>query len=200
MWTIEQPSFIGDITLPSAFEVVEFTASALKAFGKYLHSIYQSSFPYAILNISSDGGDVGVMCGFLSLMESYRKKGVVFVGVVKGYAFSAGCAVFLFCDNGFRFMGPAAHIMFHNSQGSHHYTRLSSMKKYSEFYVKYDDQINEKLSLHLKKGKTWLSNQLKKESHDDWMITAEQANELGLCNIGLPDFNLKLSAEFSIVY
>lgn len=200
MWNVTQPNFIGDLDLPSAFEITEFSQGALKSFGKYLQNLYVKEVPYAVLNINSFGGDCAVMQGMLSLMESYRKKGIKFCGVVSGFAFSAGAVIFLFCDNGFRFMGNNATLMIHDSQSGHPQDRVSSMKKYADFIHAQDELLNEKLSLHLKKPKKWLTNELSKRNLDDWYITASEVKELKLAEIGLPEFNVVVTTEFEITY
>lgn len=200
MWNVEQPGFIGKVDLPSAFELVDFTPAALKAFSKYVHEVYSHDVPYVVINISSFGGSVGCMSGFMSIIETYRKKGLVFVGSVTGYAMSAGAVIFLFCNEGFRFMGPSARLMFHNTYSGHDYDRISAIKSYADFEHKQDEEINQKLSLHLKKGKNWLRAQMKKQTNNDWHLTAKESEDLGLCKVGIPTFELRIGAEFQIKY
>ena len=199
MWQITKPAF-AEITTPNPFQIVDFSPAALKAFEKYLAELYENEIPYAVLNFSSYGGDVGCMAGFMSLMDSFRKKGVVFCGYVSGYAMSAAAVIFLYCDNNFRFMGRFASLMIHNTLCGHSHDRVSAMKKYADFYNKNDELVNECISLHIKKPKNWLAKQLQARSNDDWVLTAAEAKELNLCEIGTPIFNLEVKSEFQVTF
>ena len=198
MYNIESPSFIEGINLPPPFELTEFSAGALRAFQKYLFCIHDIGAPFACVNINSYGGDTGVMSGFISLMESYRDKGIKFIGVVTGFALSAGASVFLFCDQ--RYIGVNGILMIHDSQISVGDTRVAGVKNFADFVTIQDKSANEQISLHLKKRKGWLSAELDKHKGSDWFLNATQAKDLGLAEIGIPNFNVRISAQFEITY
>lgn len=200
MWNTSFAPFVSKLDLPSPFKLVDFTPQALDAFQKHVHGCYSNGVPFVVINITSFGGDSGCMCGFFGVIDNYRKKGLKFCGVVTGYAMSAGAAVFLYCDSGYRFMSSSAHLLFHNSQGGHDWDRMSAIQNYTEFHTKRDIEINEKLSKHLKRPKNWLCKQMKSIQGNDWYLTSSQAEELKLCTIGMPNLNLTLRAEFSITF
>ncbi len=198
MWSITKPNFVNELDLPKPFNVGEFSPAAVNSFSRYLENVYNSEVPIASLRITSDGGDVGSMNGFFSLMEEFRNRGIKFAGFVPAYALSAGAAVFLFCDSDYRWMGPSATLMIHNSQIAFPGDRISSVKNFSDFVHSQDEIMNQKLSLHLKKRKDWLDKELKKRHDNDWHITAQEAQTLGFAKIGFPEFNVRISAEFSV--
>lgn len=140
--------------------------------------------PILNLYIESNGGDVNVLNGFLSMMDFGRKHGLKFAGFVSGCAASAGAMVFLYCDQ--RFMGASANLMTHNIQ-------LSIEGKHPDLYseIKFVEameiSIFEKLSKWLKKHKGWLKKQLQNRQNSDWNINAEEALSLQIISqIGEP--------------
>lgn len=198
MWSVNSPPFASELQLPSAFELTDFTPGMVKSFAKYLHKLEYMNVPICAIQINSYGGDACCLSAVMSLMSEYRKKGIKFCGVVPGFAFSAGALVFLFCDEGFKFMGDSASLMLHQVQLSHGSDRLSSIKSYADSTHGFQKETFEKISRHLKKKKDWMTKELVKKG-EDWYISAKEAQEMGLSQVGLPTFNLTLRAEFSVL-
>jgi len=196
MWNLSICPQVRDINKPGSFTLVDFTERSLQSFTKAVHAAHELSQPVFPIYIQSDGGSAAILYGFMSVMESYRDKGMKFAGIVAGTAASAGCVIFLYSD--FRYMGKFSSCLFHSLQLSVE-TSLPLLEDQLIWHRKENDNINEVLSRHMKKPKDWLKNQLKKQSSDDWLISAEDALKLGMATeIRLPSFNLSVSAEFSI--
>lgn len=196
MWNLNICSQVRDINKPGSFTLVDFTERSLQSFTKAVHAAHEMGQPVFPIYIQSDGGSAAILYGFMSVMDSYREKGMKFGGIVAGTASSAGCCVFLYCD--FRYMGKFSSLLFHSlqidTQGA-----LPTLEGQLVWYRRENDSINEVLSKHLKKQKDWLKNQLKKQSSDDWLISAEDALKLGMATeVRLPAFNLTVRSEFSI--
>jgi len=196
MWNINQSPQVRDVATPVSFNLTEFSERALQAFSKVLHKAHDSAQPLLPIFIQSDGGSAAILNGFMSLMDSYRKKGMAFAGVVSGTAASAGCCVFMYCD--FRYMGEFSSCLYHSVQLGME-SNLQEARQIIEWHGRENDRLNETLSKHLKKPKDWLKKQLKNNLLDDWYFTAQEAHELGIAtHIGTPEFNLTIRSEFSI--
>jgi len=198
MWNLSYPSFVNRVDLPRPFELTDFTPQALSSFGKSLHKSYSLEIPIFPILISSYGGDITCLDGFISLIQNYREKGIEFCTIVPGFAMSAGAFIFLMGSEGRRFMGSSATLMIHNYQVSHPPDRLSAMAGFSEFSQKQNLKLNQMLSKHLKKNKDWLTKLIDSNKNDDVYLTAQEAQELKLCSIGNPQINMILRSEFSI--
>lgn len=199
MWNISQPNFVNKIDLPSPFELVDFTPVALKAFHKYLFNCHSLGLPFATVIITSFGGEIGCLDGFISLIEHYKEQGLKLCTIVTGYAMSAGAFVFLMGADSYRFMGKTATLMLHNYQiGAT--DRLSAVKGYADFCEKMNVRLNELVSKNLKKNKNWLSKIMANNKEDDLFLSAQEAEAMGLCKIGIPNLNLDVFSTFSITY
>ena len=197
MWNMNICPQVRDINKPGSFTLTDFTERSLQSFTKAVHAAYDLGQPLFPIYIQSDGGYAAILYGFMSVMESYREKGMKFAGIVAGTASSAGCVIFLYSD--FRYMGKFSSLLQHSIQLSGVEGALPTIEDQLSWYRKENDNINEVISRHLKKPKDWLKNQLKKQNSDDWLISAEDALKLGMATeIRLPSFNLSVSAEFSI--
>lgn len=197
MWNPETPPFVR-VDLPNAFEITEFSPHMVKSFSNYLSKLYANSVPICVLNINSCGGDADCLYSCISLMAEYRKRGLEFCGVVPGFAYSAGAIMFLFCNEGRRFMGETATTMLHQLQMGSGHDRLSSHRVNVETAQIQQNALFETISKHLKKKKDWLTNQLKSKNHEDWYLSAKDAAALGLAEIGLPTFNMRVQCQFSV--
>ena len=196
MWNVNQSPQVRDVAMPVFFTVSDFSEGSLQSFAKALHKAHDASQPLVPLFIQSDGGRADILFGMMSLMESYRKKGMQFAGVVSGTAASAGCCLFLFCD--FRYMGEFSSLMFHSSQVFLN-NNLPVVMSMIDFIKTEDERMNEVLETHLKKKKGWFKAQMKKNGVDDWLISARSAHSMGLAtSISIPEFNLTIRSEFSI--
>ena len=197
MFNFDIPPQVREVNDPVFFTLNEFSERSLTAFDKALSKARSCNQPIFPIKIQSDGGSVAIMLGFMSLMKEYREQGMQFIGSVIGSAASAGCVVFLFCDQ--RYMGEFSSLLFHSSfiglEGP-----MPTVKAKVDFYTKEEVRINEVLSKHLKKPKTWLDNQMKKRgASEDWMIGADEAISLGMATkIGIPNITLVIDAGFSI--
>lgn len=198
MWNFEAPNFLGEPDLPNAFEVTNFNAATVKSFSNYLSRLQSQGIPIAVINVNSYGGDAGYLAAMLSLMDGYRARGMCFCGVVSGVAYSAGALIFLFCDNGRRYAGSLANLMLHQLQLSGPDERLSSAKNNTDASKAQQDALFQKISKHLKKKPDWLSKELARRGNEDWYFSAQEAAEIGLAEVGLPQFNVRVAAEFSI--
>ncbi len=196
MWSVSQAPQVRELIEPVSFTVNEFTPGALNAFEKALHKAHEMEQPVVPIKIQSDGGRADILFGMMSQMLKYRELGMQFAGIVSGTASSAGCCIFLYCD--YRFMGEFSALMFHSVQLGLE-GPLPNVRASLEWSHAENDRMNEVLSKHLKKNKNWLKNQMKKIPVDDWNISPQVALELGLAtSTSLPQFNLRVSAEFSI--
>lgn len=196
MWNISQSPQVRDIAMPGVFHLTEFSERSLQAFSKTLHRAQENSQPLMPIFIQSDGGSAAILFGFMSLMDSYREKGMQFAGVVSGTAASAGCCVFMYCD--YRYMGKFSSLLFHSTQLGFE-GNLQEARQVVEWHGQENDMMNEVLSKHLKKPKDWIKKQLKNNLLDDWLITSEKALELGIAtSLSMPEFNLIIRSEFSI--
>lgn len=196
MWNINQSPQVRDVAIPCSFNLIDFSERTLQAFSKTLHKAHEASQPLLPIFIQSDGGRADILFGMMSLMESYRKKGMKFAATVSGTASSAGCCLFLFSD--FRYMGEFSSLLFHSSQVSFE-NNLPAVMSMIEFIKSEDERMNEVLEKHLKKKKGWFKSQMRKNGVDDWLISARVAHELGLAtSISIPEFNLTIRSEFSI--
>ena len=187
---------VREVNPPVHFVLNEFTERSLQAFSKSLLKASENSQPIFPINIQSDGGSAAILFGFMSLMKQYREHGIQFVSVVAGTAASAGCCIFLYSD--YRYMGEFASLLFHSVQLGLE-GPLPHVASQIGWHAEENRRMNEILSKHLKKSKTWLDNQLKKCTGDDWMISASEALALGMATeIRIPQFNLQISSQFSI--
>ncbi len=196
MWIINRAPQINDVCEPISFTVTDFTERSLQSFERALHKADLMEQPVFPIRIQSDGGRADILFGMMSLMLKYRQKGMQFAGVVAGTAASAGCCIFLYCD--YRYMGEFSSLLFHSSQVFLE-NNLPVVMSMIDFIKGEDERMNETLEKHLKKKKGWFKAQMKKNGVDDWLISARVAHELGLAtSISIPEFHLRLSAEFSI--
>ena len=196
MWNINQSPQVRDVAMPGFFTLSEFSERALQSFSKALHRAADQNQPLFPIFIQSDGGSAAILNGFMSLMDSYRKKGMMFAGVVSGTAASAGACIWMYCD--YRYMGEFASALFHSVQLGFE-GNLQESLQVVDWHRKENDRLNEVLSKHMKKPKDWLKKQLKNNLLDDWYFTAKEAFDLGICTqIGTPEFNLTIRSEFSI--
>lgn len=185
MWQVNnQCPLVHGISEPKIFKVNEFTQQALHAFQKTINYAISVGQPIINIYIESDGGDVNVLNGFLSMMDYGRKNGLQFAGFVSGCAASAGAMVFLYCD--FRFMGSSANLMVHNIQL---WVQGKNPDLHSEikFVGEMEVFIFEKLSRWIKKPKDWLKKQLERRHNSDWNINSTEALSLKIIeHIGIP--------------
>jgi hypothetical protein len=82
MWNISQSPQVRDIAMPGVFHLTDFSERSLQAFSKTLHRAHENSQPVMPIFIQSDGGSAAILFGFMSLMDSYREKGMQFAAVV----------------------------------------------------------------------------------------------------------------------
>jgi ATP-dependent protease ClpP protease subunit len=196
MWNIQSAPQVRETCEPISFTVTDFTERSLQSFEKALHKADMMEQPVFPIKIQSDGGRSDILFGMMSLMLKYREKGMQFAGVVAGTASSAGACIFMFCD--FRYMGEFSSLLIHSSQ-IYISNNLPVVTSMVDFIKAEDDKMNDALEKHLKKKKGWIKAQMKKNGVDDWLISAQTALELGLATcISIPEFNLRISAEFSI--
>ena len=197
MFNYEIAPQVREVNDPCSFTLTNFDERSLHAFEKALQKARSFDQPIFPIKIQSDGGSVAIMLGFMSLMKKYREQGMKFISIVAGTAASAGCVIFLYCDE--RYMGEFASLMFHASfcglEGP-----LPSIKNRIDWFNKEETKVNEVLSLHRKRPKGWIEGQLKKRgASEDWSMNAQEALDLKMATkIGIPTLTLVLYAGFSI--
>lgn len=197
MWSIDCSPQVQTPNEPVKFTLNDFTERSLSAFERATAKAYQNQQPIVPIYVQSDGGSAEILFAFMSIMKSYRDKGMRFASVVSGGATSAGCCVFLYCD--FRFMGEFSRLLFHSIQigvdGN-----LPTVSAYLQNAHSDNEMLQETLAKHLKKPKTWFKKLLRDNGIDDLVITPARAVELGIIEeVRIPTFTLKISSEFSIV-
>lgn len=196
MWSVSSTNQVSQHNEPVSFQLTEFTERTLFAFEKAVQKAEMNGQPYFPMRIQSDGGRASILFGMMSIMKEARKRGMLFASVVTGSAYSAGGCIFMYSD--LRYMGEFSNIILHSIQMSAEGALPNVMAQVKEAAFD-NDRMFEVISLHLKKNKNWIKNQLKKNGVDDWCITSQQAVELGIIEkVHIPSFNLDLISQFSI--
>lgn len=196
MWQTQGNGFTQGISKPKEFNLSEFNPSSLSAFKNSVNAAFEMGQPIFPIYIDSYGGNADIMTGFISVMETYRKQGMIFATVVSGMAMSAGAIIFCYGDPDMRFMADSASLMLHGIQTGIE-GRAVDVQKYSSYICQVQKSMFEKISRHLKKKPDWLEKEMKREMNSDYFLSAKESVEKGLASvIGVPIFNLEMEPKF----
>lgn len=198
-WVINNSSRASNIKSPTTFYLTQFTEESLRAFNYAVGDSIASGQPLFPIYIETLGGNVDIMNGMLSCMDSAREKGIIFSTIVSGFAASAGAMIFCYGDEGYRFMGSQARLMLHHSNiiGGGKITEISP--HYSKLLAD-EFSLLEKISINLKKPKKWLEKLFDKEKNSDIYYSAQECVTNGIASaIKIPTFVLSVEEKYSIV-
>lgn len=197
-WIIQGSSHCNNIRQPESFTLTEFNQNSLSAFQRTVTKCLNNSQAILPIYIDSYGGNVDSMCGFLSIIDYGRDKGLKFSTIVNSKAMSAGALTFLYGDENLRFMGGSAKLMLH-SAGTFTGGKLPEIKESIETYHREQDTLFEKISKHVKKPKLWLKKNLEKRKDYDWTLSADEVVEEKLGLKYSPTFVFSVEEKFAIV-
>lgn len=197
MWIINGSPHSDRITQPQNFTICDFSPQALEAFDRSVSAALNSEQKLYPIGVNSLGGDGDIMCGFMSVIDRARSKGMIFSTYINSRAFSAGAIVWSYGCKGLRFIAPHAKLLYHSvSFGAR--GKAPEMRSIANEVHNEQGVLFEKISRHLGKPKAWLSSKLKKKSDYDWTLTAEEVEKEGIGRAYTPSYTLKVSEEFLI--
>ena len=197
MWIINGSAHSDKIRQPQSFSLCEFSPQALEAFERSVTAALNSEQKLYPIGINSLGGDGDIMCGFLSIIDRARSKGMVFSTYTNSRAYSAGAIIWSYGCKGLRFVSSHAKLLYHSvSFGLR--GKAPEMKSIVDEVHGEQSVLFEKISRHLGKPKNWLTSKLKKKSDYDWTLTPEEVEKEGIGRIYTPSYILTVSEEFLI--
>jgi ATP-dependent protease ClpP protease subunit len=196
-WIINNKgSHVGQVKSPKEFHINEFNDHTLRVFNNLVTECINSNQSLIPLYIESDGGRVDIMKGIMSVMDYGRKVGIQFATIVNSRAQSAGAMIFLYGNDGLRFMGENAFLMLHPaSVGT--IGKIGEIKSMIDYHHDDWEKISDKIGKHLKKPKGWMKKELGKIKDYDWIMTAQQAQDEKLCMAHSPTFILNVEESLS---
>lgn len=194
-WYIHGGAQCGNIRQPKSFYITDFSDAMLRSFEQVNTECLSSGQPILPIFIESYGGNVDILSGVLSLMDYGREKGLKYPTVVNGRAMSAGAMVWLYGDNGMRFVGSCGTLMLHHAAtitGG----KLPEIKNSIDLHSETQWALFEKISKHIKKPKDWLKKNLDKRKDRDWYLTADDVVSESLGEKKTPTFVLQIQENF----
>ncbi len=197
-WNISAPPIVKAVEQPKSFFLTEFSSNAVRSFSNKVAEALELGQHVLPVYIESPGGDLYALKGILSLMDSARDKGLQIATITTGQAMSAGAFVFCYGCPNLRFAGTEATIMLHSVIATMGEAKIAEHKMSIDTVLKEQEAIFAKISRHLKKKTDWLKRELGKRNDNDWFISAEEGQKLGIVEvIGIPQFSFHISAEVS---
>lgn len=198
-WIFNGPGIVKGYHEPKSFFIEKFESHIIRSFSNRVTEAIELQQQILPIYIESPGGDMYVLNGILSVMDSARKKGLKFATITSGQAMSAGAFVFCYGDEDLRFMGQEAILMLHGLSAGFE-GRVTEMKGQSDIYEKYQYSTFEKISKHLKKKSDWLKKEMDKRKDKDWYLTSQEAKAINLANhIDIPTFTVNVEASVHIL-
>lgn len=197
-WAINnKASHVGQVKSPKEFYLNEFNDHTLRVFNNLVTECVNQSQALIPIYVESDGGRVDIMKGIMSVMDYGRRLGIKFSTVVNSRAQSAGAMIFLYGDEGFRFMGENAILMLHPaSVGT--IGKIGEIKNMIDRHHDDWDSISDRVGKHLKKPKGWMKKELNKRKDYDWILTPEEASVEKLCNAHSPTFIISIEETLMV--
>lgn len=195
--TNNKSSNAGQIKTPKEFYLNDFTDHTLRVFNNIVTECININQPIVPIYVESDGGRVDIMKGIMSVMDYGRKVGIKFATIVNSRAQSAGAMIFLYGDEGFRFMGENAFLMLHPaSVGT--IGKIGEIKSMIDRHSDDWDSISDKIGKHIRKSKGWMKKELNKRKDYDWIMTAQEAQGEKLCDAHSPTLMLTIEEAFTV--
>jgi ATP-dependent protease ClpP protease subunit len=196
-WQVEANPFVKDINYPKTFNITEFDDKSLRSFGNCINDAIELDQKVIPIYINSVGGCSFTFRGFLSLMDSARKRGLKLATIANGCAMSAAFGCWAYGDPGLRFCAPDTILMAHYSQLSELEGMVYETKSFIDFISIQETSLYEKISKHLGKRADWFYKKLK--NNIDWFMSPEEALKDGIANhIHLPSFKISIQSQVSI--
>lgn len=145
--------------------------------------------------ISSYGGETMALMKMIDIIKASE---ILVATIVEGHAMSCGSALFAMGDEGFRFMGPNAVLMIHDTTvGSH--GNAGEMKATSEFLKLTSDKVYTLMSRNIGKPDDYFQKIIHDLGHADLYLTAEEAKGHKIANhLRLPSLNIDISVDINL--
>jgi ATP-dependent Clp endopeptidase proteolytic subunit ClpP len=191
----EKETCLVSIKQPIVIEVNEFTEDSAKTFARQMAYGQSSGQTVIPIIIDSYGGQVYALSRMMSLIQSSK---VPVATIVEGKAMSCGAVLFAMGNEGLRYAGPSATILFHDiSTGVE--GKVGDVKVGVAQAEKLEYDLMAIVSKNTGHPAGFFAEMLAKRGHTDWFMDVSEAKRINVVNhIGIPAFKLQVGAWYTL--
>lgn len=175
-----------------------------KGFNNEMTEEFQEEFEKAVnrnktlipIFIDSYGGDV---YSLMQLISTIKASPLPVATICTGKAMSCGAMLFMFGNEGLRFLSEEATIMIHDVS-SFTFGKIEEIKADVKEAERLNDAIFRMAAKNIGKNEKFLLDIIDKKKHADVFLNSKECKKLNICNhIGVPHMLTEVKVKHSIV-
>ena len=188
---LEAPKF----NYPKYLIMETFEAFSASNFLRSLNEVIDNPSPIVAVQVDSPGGFIYSLMGVLDTIDASPKPVMTFC---TSWAMSCGLIALAAGTKGYRYMSKNATLMLHEAASSVD-GKASDVKAELLELDRLNESIIELLAKYSNKNKKFYQTLMKKNSNNDFYITAKEALDWGIIDkIGIPKLQIEINATYKI--